>query len=280
MLKRAFTLIELLVVIAIIAILAAILFPVFAQAKEAAKKTQCLSNQKQIGTAAHIYMGDCDDVMPITRPQNPDGTNGGYANLYQDATRFTTPSPMTRSLWANAMEPYMKNWDLWSCPSANDFNVFGESDAALGKVRFSYSINAYVNGYSATGVAQPAETALFIENPKNRRVRGWIAPYPLPLMIGADTDVPFRYNINANITSAFFYQIDNTWFDHNKGYTSVYADSHAKFTKLPSKEAAWKWVNDTGVIYPDTWNKGPDGFNFKGWYVGGFWYLSHTLSER
>lgn len=63
--KRAFTLIELLVVIAIIAILAAILFPVFAQAKEAAKKTACLSNARQIGMSTQMYTTDSDDVMPI-----------------------------------------------------------------------------------------------------------------------------------------------------------------------------------------------------------------------
>lgn len=63
--NRAFTLIELLVVIAIIAILAAILFPVFAQAKEAAKKTACLSNARQIGMASKMYVSDYDDMMPI-----------------------------------------------------------------------------------------------------------------------------------------------------------------------------------------------------------------------
>ncbi|MEL4411502.1 prepilin-type N-terminal cleavage/methylation domain-containing protein, partial [Shewanella algae] len=62
--KRAFTLIELLVVIAIIAILAAILFPVFAQAKAAAKKSACLSNTKQIGTAFNLYLADYDDTTP------------------------------------------------------------------------------------------------------------------------------------------------------------------------------------------------------------------------
>jgi prepilin-type N-terminal cleavage/methylation domain-containing protein len=62
--KKAFTLIELLVVIAIIAILAAILFPVFSQAKEAAKKTASLSNVKQLGTALQLYLGDSDDVVP------------------------------------------------------------------------------------------------------------------------------------------------------------------------------------------------------------------------
>ncbi|RYG46377.1 prepilin-type N-terminal cleavage/methylation domain-containing protein, partial [bacterium] len=62
--KRGFTLIELLVVIAIIAVLAAILFPVFAQAKEAAKKTACLSNLKQMGTAFALYLNDSEGVYP------------------------------------------------------------------------------------------------------------------------------------------------------------------------------------------------------------------------
>jgi len=70
--KRAFTLIELLVVIAIIAILAAILFPVFAQAKFAAKKTVDLSNAKQIGLCTKLYLGDNDDTMPIFYAYNSD----------------------------------------------------------------------------------------------------------------------------------------------------------------------------------------------------------------
>ncbi|MHA4915553.1 prepilin-type N-terminal cleavage/methylation domain-containing protein, partial [Enterococcus faecium] len=67
----AFTLIELLVVIAIIAILAAILFPVFAQAKMAAKKTVALSNVKELGTATQIYLADSDDTFPLANVYNP-----------------------------------------------------------------------------------------------------------------------------------------------------------------------------------------------------------------
>jgi prepilin-type N-terminal cleavage/methylation domain-containing protein len=91
--KRAFTLIELLVVIAIIAILAAILFPVFAQAKMAAKKTASLSSIKQIGTAAQMYMGDADDnFVPYLWYNRGDGV-------------FVT--------WMEMMHPYAKNAQIY-----------------------------------------------------------------------------------------------------------------------------------------------------------------------
>lgn len=94
--KKAFTLIELLVVIAIIAILAAILFPVFAQAKEAAKKTACLSNVKEIGTATNLYLNDYDDNFPAI--------NG-----------IDTP-PL--------FEPYVKSPAVWNCPDRSDTDTF------------------------------------------------------------------------------------------------------------------------------------------------------------
>ncbi len=92
--NRAFTLIELLVVIAIIAILAAILFPVFAQAKNAAKKTSDLSNLKQIGLAAQMYMGDSDDYTPFCE----------WPQFFANAARFL---------------PYTKNKDIFRSPGSN-----------------------------------------------------------------------------------------------------------------------------------------------------------------
>src|SRR6185503_5150325 len=88
--RGAFTLIELLVVIAIIAILAAILFPVFAQAKEAAKKTATLAQYKQVGTASQIYLSDYDDLYPLTIPANT--TAGGlyYNNVWAVPNGWTS----------------------------------------------------------------------------------------------------------------------------------------------------------------------------------------------
>lgn len=102
--RRAFTLIELLVVIAIIAILAAILFPVFAQAREAARKSNCQSNLKQIGTAVAMYVQDYDNVFPIIR--------GANVNAFMD--------------WRGAITPYTKNVGIFKCPSntANGGNLY------------------------------------------------------------------------------------------------------------------------------------------------------------
>lgn len=96
MLRRAFTLIELLVVIAIIAILAALLFPVYASARESARRTQCLANLRQIGTAASMYIGDYDGMMP--------------------PPRITAP----RQGWPALLLPFAKSWDIFHCPNMVD----------------------------------------------------------------------------------------------------------------------------------------------------------------
>lgn len=111
--RRAFTLIELLVVIAIIAILAAILFPVFAQAKEAAKQTQSLSNTKQLATGQLLYSGDYDDtVIP--------------ANSAHDQEGDPLLSPIADQIagsWVNTIQPYVKNTQLLFNPSFSETNL-------------------------------------------------------------------------------------------------------------------------------------------------------------
>ncbi|MFN8220716.1 MAG: prepilin-type N-terminal cleavage/methylation domain-containing protein [Fimbriimonadales bacterium] len=174
--KKAFTLIELLVVIAIIAILAAILFPVFAQAKTAAKKAAAISNQKQIGNGLMMYMADSDDVFPRsddcipgsslnpalkTRPFNPAGVGCTAAPFYNRFNHYA---------WQKWIYPYVKNIDLFehpgrkkldvatsSCPNGQwsdcgqimggfalnlaltgALNTYGRSDTALGRIRNSW----------------------------------------------------------------------------------------------------------------------------------------------
>jgi len=136
--KRAFTLIELLVVIAIIAILAAILFPVFAQAKLAAKKTQSLSNVKQIGLGVQMYLGDSDDrYLPAFSP--PDGTG--------DWAQYNTSGVDLHTLWTINVQPYIKSINLFSSPVDSQGGKVDPSVSWAG-VHISYSTNGWLTGWN------------------------------------------------------------------------------------------------------------------------------------
>ncbi|MES2465322.1 MAG: DUF1559 domain-containing protein [Armatimonadota bacterium] len=114
--RRAFTLIELLVVIAIIAILAAILFPVFAQAREKARQTACLSNLKQMGNAVMMYAQDNDEILPAT------GWQGPCTNPQTMATNDTFFSGVFA--FPLAIQPYVKNYGVLVCPSDSEQGGF------------------------------------------------------------------------------------------------------------------------------------------------------------
>jgi prepilin-type N-terminal cleavage/methylation domain-containing protein/prepilin-type processing-associated H-X9-DG protein len=139
--SRAFTLIELLVVIAIIAILAAILFPVFAQAKAAAKKVSGLSNQKQIGLASIMYAGDYDDKLPET----------GWGAVCSEPGTLN----VTDRFWSGVMpfllgaQPYMKSMDIIQDPADPDKGVFGKPDEpCFEQFMIAYGIEGAYEGMS------------------------------------------------------------------------------------------------------------------------------------
>ena len=164
--RTAFTLIELLVVIAIIAILAAILFPVFAQAKDAAKKTQSISNMKQVGTANHIYFADYDDYVPPSAYRQA-VTNNVIISVY------------------DILDPYMKNKQILISPAdgpgqswENRLNLLGLAIPTNGVKNASYIPNlglfgenicglagktAYTPVVSHTSLQEPVNTIMFFD---------------------------------------------------------------------------------------------------------------------
>jgi len=170
--RGAFTLIELLVVIAIIAILAAILFPVFAQAKAAAKKTACTSNNKQLITAELMYMGDYDGAIHELYP-------GGCVNLAGTIAPYT---------WMGVLNSYVKNKDVFNCPAATNkltaFDFENRKWVGLGMnsylgLYFNY-YNAYKNPNACSGTATPT-------NYDARPVTDSVIEYPAETIFTVDS---------------------------------------------------------------------------------------------
>ena len=157
MTKKGFTLIELLVVIAIIAILAAILFPVFARAREKARQSSCLSNVKQLMTGIIMYSQDFDEMFPI---------------LYTTNTTWTPPNPDATGTypvaidmpWPIMISPYLKNTQIFNCPSIStawsgnettDNIQYGYNDqlSNIAQAKFNYVSELCAIGDGGAGAA-------------------------------------------------------------------------------------------------------------------------------
>jgi prepilin-type N-terminal cleavage/methylation domain-containing protein/prepilin-type processing-associated H-X9-DG protein len=205
---RAFTLIELLVVIAIIAILAAILFPVFAQARAKARQTACLSNMKQIGTGLTLYAQDWDETLPLN-----DYIGNGLGPLpgWRD--------PRAGDSWCSGIYPYVKNLQIYVCPEAllyRDGSVWQSPDR-IEDGAVSYLMNYVTRGRALAAIPAPADLVFLHEGDRRWRVCH-CRPEP---------ETP---------TSRFYIEINRDFYDtrHNEGSTLLFCDGHAKWRKKSS----------------------------------------------
>ena len=189
--SRGFTLIELLVVIAIIAILAAILFPVFARAREKARSTSCLSNVKQISLGTLMYINDHDEVMPMGRYPAPDVYSG---QLYVAIAVHPYIGQGAISGWAGS------NYGIWQCPSRR------VSDAWYNGAYADYGYNTRLDRVALAEIRYPSQTAMWADtryaHPTNNNIYGWY-----------------------NFTSFTGFRVH---YAHNEQTTVGFVDGHAK----------------------------------------------------
>jgi prepilin-type N-terminal cleavage/methylation domain-containing protein/prepilin-type processing-associated H-X9-DG protein len=152
--RRSFTLIELLVVIAIIAILAAILFPVFAKAREKARQSSCGSNLKQLGLAFIQYTQDYDERLPYSGPYNATTYAAPWNSVWGHWVQPNGTTTVTPSCVSNgALVTYCKNTQIFVCPSDSGGQTRG----------LSYAMNANLRGVALARINAPAECILLVD---------------------------------------------------------------------------------------------------------------------
>ncbi|MBW3622412.1 MAG: DUF1559 domain-containing protein [Armatimonadetes bacterium] len=229
--RRGFTLIELLVVIAIIAILAAILFPVFAKARERARMTSCANNMKQIGIGMKTYMTDWDDNYPMNRYADSSHRVGGCGSL--DGSKNT---------WKTSLQPTLSSVDVYRCPS----NERGDRMDDTGRYPISYAYNGgpfweFRPGcdYSAVNEADipdPVGTIMILESKAgNPDIGPWILD-----------DGPAS--------------LQDNWFNTHQGTMNwIFADTHVKAMKMGQTMVPKEmWRNSSGLT--------PPNYNDQRWY--------------
>ena len=232
-----FTLIELLVVIAIIAILAAILFPVFAQAREKARQTVCISNEKEIGLAGTMYVQDYDETYAVEREPNT----------------YNPPGPFGIT-WRATIQPYIKNLQIFYCP--DDASNVQWSEGYLDQQMYqcqagnpngnhlSYTYNGYLfdnsDGTKLFDINLPASEIMILESRLEYPDLGlWDFPWNL-------SGLPGGFPGEGPFTS------------HNSMLDLAFCDGHVKAMKLAATVTpTWLWDNnvlptpessDTGVV--------------------------------
>lgn len=255
--RCGFTLIELLVVIAIIAILAAILFPVFAQAREKARQSSCLSNLKQVGTATMQYVQDFDETWPLTVPLAPTQSEGSYV------AGANTMGNVTRSVWYNALQPYIKNWAVFACPSSLDFEFFVGLPEEVKNNRLTYALNGYLNAWPDAQTKAPAQVIAYTEGLGKQALIGAQWPFPRPYPVAASSTEPWQFveqGTGCTQAGVWNQQVNNdgkaTWFVHGEGANYAYMDGHVKWVKTGSNRGPWSRTDSRGIPTLNYWSSG------------------------
>ncbi|GAB4460849.1 MAG: hypothetical protein OHK0029_25390 [Armatimonadaceae bacterium] len=233
--SAAFTLIELLVVIAIIAILAAILFPVFAQAREKARQSSCLSNIKQIGTASMMYVQDYDETLLPVAGIAVVGNASYAAHWGVDLIGGTNADPAivpAGVVVPGLLQPYIRNRQIFNCPSAPP------PGAASASVAYMY--NDLAAARSQASQTAPANTILFAES---SAASGAVTGAASPLRLNAGHAVN-RAAVNVAIpgnTATWPIVPSATNMDqaavndvsrHSGGGNFLFGDGHAKWHRV------------------------------------------------
>jgi prepilin-type N-terminal cleavage/methylation domain-containing protein/prepilin-type processing-associated H-X9-DG protein len=251
---RAFTLIELLVVIAIIAVLAALLFPVFAHARERARQTACANNLRQIGKAVELYAGDWEDTLPLFR---------GYLHGWTSHSR-----------WKVLIDPYLKDRSVWKCPSnpmtdAPDYSYVVYPNVNPGSLNnvperyFPFTPFSYVGSDELflgknDGTYDDKTGASLAEGSKGWTSNDWTAPPRAFSEIPDPSGNIMVYEISYEF-DVFPYgwppgYIDQPYWDpgkllpiwHNGGGNWLFADGHVKWmTPRQTLTPRVLWVNDS-----------------------------------
>lgn len=269
--KKAFTLIELLVVIAIIAILAAILFPVFAQAKEAAKKTQSLSNVKQTGTAFNIYTADYDDNLPSSYATYGAGWwTGDYLYPAGWSSSAVYPKGPDELGWANAVYPYMKNRQILDHPAGQKqaTTLPPLAGTTIPQVHTTLTMNGLLHYYSMTAVASVSQTPLAWQGHGKWALQG--RAYSSPRMLCSSASTTCRFSPTTLPTGAaglvgdsvVVFTLAQSMTGHAKGSVYTFVDSSARFVNFGSGNGGndnpsnlnslvpFKGLNENGTVVP------------------------------
>ena len=227
---RAFTLLELLVVISIIAILAALLLPALARAKDMAKRVGCLNNQKQLGLGWDIYVGDFNGNMPLNDCELSGTIARSTSNSWVVGNAKVDIDPAT--ITSGSIFRYVKNAAVYKCPADHGFI----QDTKIPTYR-SFSLSGYMNG-PATGPltdtqygVQPLHKIDQIRN--SSKTLTFIDEDVLTL-----DDGHFLYSTNYN-----------NWLNvpgwrHQSGTVLTFADHHTEYWKWKSSEPTSNWFDD------------------------------------